>query len=213
METKEVNGIKTEKSVGELTVSRVYASQYQDDKSMTAELKQVVNSKSFYPEKSVSSNMQDNIFSTEEFGYTQKAFENVETRVAWIDVPRAATQESVQQKLNTLTGACLYRVLSNKPIITDKQKAAIISNEMNLTEDMLADRQVVRYPANHEFAGEIALDKNGKVQYRSVFFSAKARQDEDWRTEDPADYYASPKIVEELSGNDDHTIPGQELPQ
>jgi hypothetical protein len=52
---------------GELEISRVYAASYQKEGTLTAEIKQTVTTKSYYPSKSVSSNFQDN--------YCQRAFD------------------------------------------------------------------------------------------------------------------------------------------
>lgn len=202
--------IRKEVSKSGLDVSRVYASDFQKEGTLTAELKQTVTTKSYYPSKSVANDMQDNIFGMQEFGFEEQEYVNNETRVAWIDVPQGSTMEAVVDKLKAFPNAGLYRVLANQPILTDNQKYAI--KEGLTTLDVFADRQVVRYPDNSENAGELALDANGKPQYRQVFFSSKGVEDNDMRTIEAGDYYASPTIKSELEGvGSAHVVEGQTL--
>jgi hypothetical protein len=209
--------IRKESTKDALAVSRVYSSTYQKEGTETAELKQAVKTISFYPTKSVSNNMQDNIFGQSDFGFEEQQFENIETRVAWIDVPVGTTPVQVQAKLANYPGATLYRCLANHPILTDNQVYAIKAGLT--TKDVLADSQIVRYPENDETiangtAGKIALDRNGKPQYRQIFFAASTKDDMDKRSADPADFYASTAIMAELSDVDSsHVVEGQSLPK
>lgn len=217
MEQEVVERIRKESTKQELTVSRVYESNFQKEQTETAELKQAVKTVSFYPTKSISNSMQDNVFGQADFGFEEQEFENIETRVAWIDVPVGTTPEQVATKLAAHPAATLYRCLANHPILTDNQVYAI--NAGLTTKDVLADSQIVRFPENEETienktAGTIALDVNGKPQYRQVFFSATAKEDINKRTSDPKDFYASPAIMAELSDVDvNHVVEGQELPK
>jgi hypothetical protein len=210
MEAQSTERIRKEVTKQAILVSRVYKSDYQKEGTLTAELKQVVETKSFYPTKSISNSLSDNIFSMAEFGFREQEYDNKETRVAWIDVPMGTTVEQVTQKIASLPNATLYRVLSNRPKIADTEEYAINSVELDVTLDTFADRQVVRYPIGNAEAGKIATDINGKVQYRRIAFSTKGIQDVDTRTEDPADYYASATIQAELQGVS-HTIPSQSI--
>jgi len=204
------NRIKKEISKSEITVNRVYTSEYQKEGTLTAELKQTVLTKSYYPTKSVKNSINGNIFSSEDFGFEETEYKSNETRVAWIDVPLNSTVESVKAKLQTVKGANLYRILSNKPIIADTEKYAIENPQLNVTIDTFSERQVVRYPDNSEKAGELALDKNGKIQYRRIAFSVNSAEDQDLRTKEPSDFYASPALVAELN-NVEHIMEGQSL--
>lgn len=196
-----MNEIRKESIAGKLTVNRVMKTEYQKKGTLTAELKQTITVNSYYPTKSVSSNLQDNIFSVSDFGgvLDPKPYENKETRVAWIDVPEGTSVEDIQNKLSALPKANLYRILSNHPIVTDSQQYGIDNPDLDITLDDYADKQAVRYPDSNEKAGQLATDKNGKVQYRKVFFSKLGKEDQDLRTDDPSDFYASPEINEELN--------------
>lgn len=212
MSTVETNSRRIKKQVtpGALEVSRVYKSDFQKEGTLTAEIKQKIVTITSYPGKSVENSIQENIFDANEFGFEDKNYENVETRVAWIDVPTNSTIESVSAKLATFPDATLFRILSNRPIIADTEQYAIDSADMQVTLDDFANRQVVRYPAGSPDEGELALDANGKVQYRRVAFSAKAATDQDMRTLDPADMYLSLEIEQEVNAVDS-VLPSQSL--
>lgn len=182
-----------------LEVSRVYKTDYQKEGTLTAEIKQTVTTKSFYPSKSVRSNFQDNPFSNEEFGFSEQEFVSVEKRVAWIDVPQNSTEESVKEILKKFPEASLYKVLANRPILTDNQTYAINANLT--TEDAIGEKQLVKYPDNHEKKGEIVMDSLNKPQYRAIFFKTTAHADLDQRTSEPSDFYATPSVKAVLSPN------------
>jgi hypothetical protein len=208
MENQVVERIRKEISKDGLAVSRVYKSDYQKENTLTAELKQTVITKSYYPSKSVANNMQDNIFGSKEFGFKEQEFTNNEKRVAWIDVPEGMTPEAVAKKLESFPDATLYRVLSNHPILTDNQVYAI--GVGLTTKDVFAENQIVRYPEGSENAGKLALDNNGKPQYRAIFFSNTAKEDQDMRTEAANDAYVSQAIAAEINiGN--HIVTDQKL--
>jgi hypothetical protein len=190
--------VRKEISKSALAISRVYAANYQKEGTLTAEIKQTVTTKSYYPSKSVSNNMQDNPFSTSDFGFSENEYTSQETRVVWVDVPADSTVESVGAKLSSLPGATIYKVLANKPILSDNQIYAI--NAGLTTEDAIADKQVVRYPSGHPQENQLILDPNGKVQYKATFFKSSVKEDEDMRTELVSDFYATPAMNSELAG-------------
>lgn len=199
METN--SNIRKEVEISALTVSRVFKSDFQKEGTLTAELKQVVTTKSFYPTKSVSNSMNDNIYAMADFGFEEKDYESKETRVAWIDVPLTSTVETVTAQLATLPKANLYRTLSNRPIIADTEQHAIENPDLpNVTLDTFAKKQVVRIPETaEENAGELAL-KDGKLQYRRIAFSKLGKEDSDVRNTTPSDFYASPELLAEMNG-------------
>lgn len=201
METTTQNNsqVRHNQVVGSISVSRVYASEYQKEGALTAELKQTIETQSFYPSKSVSNSLNANIFSTQDFGFEEKQFDSSETRVAWIDVPMGSTPETVMAKLQSIPDATLYKILSNRPILSDSDVYAVNSSELQVTNDSIANRQAIRYGANHPDAGKLVLDVNGKIQYRRVCFSLTKMEDQDKRTADPADFYASPELQSELN--------------
>lgn len=213
MQTPEVSktAIRTQVTKGPITVDDIHVSDFQKDGTESAQLRQVINVKSFYPSKRVDNNMQDNMFSLDEFGFEETEFESIENRVAFTDVPKGTTVETVLARIAANPTACLYKVLSNEPIITDNQEFAI--QQGLRTKDEFANTQVVRYPEgtvkdNIDVSGQIVLDKNGNVQYRRVFFSMKAKEDIDNRST-TVKGYVSPEIEMELKGAS--VIEGQKI--
>jgi hypothetical protein len=192
------NRVRKETSKSGLEVARVHATSYQKEGTLTAEIKQTITTKSYYPSKSVSNNMQDNPFSTAEFGFSEQEYVANEKRVAWVDVPLGSTVESVVAKLATLPTANIYKILANHPILSNNQQYGI--NAGLTTKDAIADKQAVRYPEGHPQAGALILDATGKPQYKSNFFKSEAKEDEDLRTTDPADFYATATMKVELAG-------------
>lgn len=181
-----------------ITVDRIYESDFQKEGTKTAQLRQIVTTEAFYPSKQISNSHQDNVFTLEEFDFSEQKFTNAENRVAWIDVPPSVTPEQVLAKIPEKS--CLYRILDNKPIITDSQDFAIKNPELDLSLEAIANKQVVRYSEDHEKAGQIVPDVNGKPQYRAVFFSKLPKEDIDSRTESAEDFYATDLIRAEMSG-------------
>lgn len=202
--------IKKEVTQGAIEISRVYKGEYNKADELTAELKQVVTTKSYYPTKQIRNDKQDNIFGLKDFpGGDEKEFVNNEKRVAWLTVPVGETVESVAQKLAAYPKARLYRVLANRPILTSGQKAAIASPDLEVTESTFANRQAVINPETKD----LILDKAGKVQYRAVFFSIDGKPDEDLRTSNPSDYWVSEEIaakMAEMEGNS-HVVAEQRI--
>jgi hypothetical protein len=205
------NAIRKEISASEIEVSRVFKGDYQKPGTMTAELKQTVTTISHYPSQVVVDSLQDNIFDTKDFGFKEQSYDNKEVRVAWIDVPEGMSAEQVKARLESFEGACLYKILSNRPILSDRQQHAINNPELpDVTMDTFANSQATRYGAEHENAGNLVLDRNGKIQYRGVFFSTSTKEDQDLRTADVADFYASDELQAELTGSG-FVVGGQEI--
>lgn len=173
-----------------IVCTRVYASDYQKDGTLTAEIKQQVQVTTEYI------NSANNGFTDDLFDTTKKyTYKNLETRVAWIIVPDNVTQEDVQAKIDKLPNAVLYKILSNYPILSENDNWAI-NNNIRTTDDY-AQSQIVRYPSNHELAGNVVLDPNGKYQYRRIGFSANGHDDVDLRTQDIENQYI-PSFVSSL---------------
>lgn len=206
----EANPIRVE--TGKLEVSRIYTSDNQKEGTVTAEIRQTITK--HYPAKRVVNSLQDNIFSVEDFGFEEKNYD--EKRVAWLDVPVGSTVETVAERLAQYQNANLYRILSNRPTISDAQAYAINSDDYpDMTLDRIADQQVVRYGEGHEDAGDLALDDFGKPQYRRIAFSSKGHEDIDTRNDKVEDYYASATIKEEMqevsTPAEFHKVEGQML--
>ena len=212
METTTNNQTRIRKEVtkGPLTVSRVYTSNYQKEGTLTAELRQTIKTTSLYPTKSVSNSLNANIFEAKDFGFEETPFENTENRVGWIDVPTTSSLASVSDKLKAFPEAGLYRILSNHPILSDTDMFAISAEELDVTKDTIANKQAVRLPEGDPRAGQLALDVNGKIQYRRIAFSTVEMADQDLRTLNPADFYASPELTAEIN-EVVHVMPEQSI--
>lgn len=201
----ENQGVKRASTKSAVTLDSITRSMFQKDKTMTAMLRQTVNTVSEYPSARVANDKQDNLFGIAEFGFTSQSFDSVENRVAFIDIPEGVTAEIVKAKLAAAPQSCIYKALSNKPILTSDQQSSL-DRGITASLDVFANAQVVRYPANHANAGQIILDNNGKVQYRATFFSQTAKADEDFRTADVSDVYVSEAINAELAGTVASTV-------
>jgi hypothetical protein len=174
-----------------VTVDSITVGQYQKANTETAMLRQDITTVAIYPGAVHSSDMQQNIFGSEDFNDESQNYTSVEHRVAFMDVPEGMTEEQVQAKIPST--ACLYKVLSNQPILTDNAKNAI-SRGLTSKAD-IAKSQAVRNPDT----GELILDKNGNVQYRKVFFWASQKDDIDERGQ--GEPYISEELKQELENS------------
>lgn len=210
------DSIRRETTKGSITCSRVYTSDYQAEDTQTAELRQENKTLSYYPTRQITSNMQDNPFGLADFGFNEEPYESIEKRVGWIDVPVGKTVEDMNQALAGKEGCTLYKVLSNKPILTNRQKYAI--SQGLRTMDQFADAQVVRYGENYVpragqggAPGQLITDLHGKIQYRRVFYSNTPKEDIDMRNAVPEDLYMSTAISAEVHGQSAVVHEGQEI--
>jgi len=178
----------------------VFNEEYQKEGTLTLEVRQAINSTSAYPSARVGSNLSDSLFAPSDFGFEEQVFTSTEQRVAWIEVPASLTYEQAIARLAAAPNACLYKYLSNRPILDENQIYAISAGLTTKTMDDYANQQVVRYSATHEKAGQIILDRHGKPQYRRVLFSGKGSEDIDDRNADMANTYTTPEITAELAG-------------
>lgn len=194
-------GVRIIRESGIITLDRLYANTFQKEGTLTAQLRQIVKVKSYYPTKKTASDMQEGLFTTAEFGFAEQEFVNVENRVAFLLVPANATEAMIQAKLDAANAkkACIYRVLSTEPILDENQRYAVDNHLNDMTLDRVANSQVMRYPAGHEQEQQLILWK-GVPQYRRTFFWNSPMADQDARSADPAKQYVSPEIQEELLG-------------
>lgn len=199
----------------DITLDKLEAGEYQKAGTLTAQIRQVVTTISQYPSKQVDSNLQHGLFASSEFGFSTQDFSNTETRVAWILVPLDTTEDQIKAKLveANKTGATIYKMLSNRPILDKNQKNAVAIGLGGVTLDVFANRQIVRFPTgvNHPKEGQICLDTNGKVQYRRTFFWNTPLDDQDIRSTDLADVYLSPEIQLELSSMTPASVPATSI--
>lgn len=193
-----MSNIRKETSKTPISVDSIYTATYQKPGTQTAQIRQEITTKSFYPGKQVSNSLNDSLFSATDFGFTEQEYTNKETRVAWLLVPPGSTAEAIQAKLTATPGATLYSLKSNHPILDEQQKYAITNNLTTL--DNIANSQVVRYPESNAKAGQVVLDANGKVQYKRVNFSLTPMEDGDNRNSNVTDVYHSAEIAAELLG-------------
>lgn len=176
---------------------KIYTTEFQKEGTKTCQLRQVVTTKSYYPSKQIKNNLQDNPFNITDFGFEEQEYTQNENRVAWVDVPAAVESvDDVEAKLPA--EASLYRIMSNRPILTTNQVYAI--DEGLRTMDDFANSQIVRYGENTPEAGQLVLDNNGKPQYRQVFYSSTLKEDVDKRSTSASDFYASEAIKAEMMG-------------
>ena len=194
MSTQE-NQIRKEMTYGPILVAEVKEDNYSKG-VLKATLKQTVTIKSYYPTKSVSNSLQDNIFETADFGITEEERVNTETRVSWIPVPANSTIESVTAALKNFHEANIYKILSNHPILTDSDQRAIDGGL--ISKEMKALKQIVRFGKDHTETPLQIIKVNGKPMYRETFFSKQGSKDIDNRTETPNDFFTCEEISEEL---------------
>jgi len=171
--------------------------EYQKKGTITAVLEQLVVTTSIYPGIRTTSNLQQNMFGEEEFSAEPQEYVSKTMRVAFVNVPEDKTAEQVQKAIPK--NAHIYRILDNRPILSDNQKNAIDRGLTTL--DVIGDGQALRYPdldengKPHPHAGELILF-NGKVQYKVNMFWMSPKEDIDYRGKH--DEYRTPKIKAEL---------------
>ena len=197
------SGVRHESFKGAITLDKISTSEYQKEGTMTAQIRQEILTKSYYPSKKVSSNLQGGLFEAKDFGFEEQEFQSKETRVAFIPVPVGSSVEAITAKLDSAhkAGACIYRVLSNQPILDENQKYAV-KNGIT-TVDVFANSQAVRYPEgtlinNVDVSGKLTLDKAGDVQYRKTYFWLTNMEDVDVRGQEVP--YLSPELKAEMAG-------------
>jgi hypothetical protein len=190
------NAQNTTVTRSKISFSRLYKASYQKEGSKTLEVKQLIKTTSHYPSKKYNSSLQDGLFSESDFGAETNTYTQEETRVAWILVPENKTETEIKLMINNLPNSCIYKVLSNEPILDENQKQSIATGLK--TKADFANAQVVRYGDNHEKAGQLILDTDGNVQYRRTFFSKEVKADEDYRSN--GEVYMSREIEMEFEG-------------
>lgn len=179
-------------------VTQVYKSEFQKPNSLTAELRQEVVTTSYYPKANMSNSLNDKLFTTKDFGIDDQTYKSKEIRVAFLNVPESLdTPEKVQEHLKKFPELCLYRILSNKPILSEEDLRAIEQGFISIGTK--AESQVVRYPDSSATPGMLALTKAGKVQYRRVAISTSFKDDEDQRNDNPEDTFLTEDLKAELN--------------
>jgi hypothetical protein len=162
----------------------------------TAHLRQVTYR--HYPSGKVGNSLQDSLFDQSAFNFQDNKAESI--RMAFVDVPVGTTREQVMQMINNYPDACIYQILSDKPILTDTQEQALAAGLVTL-EDIMYGRmdengqrnggQVVRYGKSQNIpAGKGPQDfvpsPAGNIQFRQTFFSTTFKPDIDRRHRVPS---------------------------
>ena len=198
------NAVRTETVKGPIEFVRFFHNDYQKEGSITAELRMVVTTKSFYPSKRVSSDLQSNLFDTSDFGYGEKVYESTEKRMAWMIVPTSVTEEKMEAKLNAAikNGATIYKIISHRPILDDNQRYAIESGIRSL--DYYANSQATRFPETDETIANGTAKKliltDGLITYRRTFFSPVPTPDVDERLNKNIEPYITQELKAEILG-------------
>lgn len=195
------NGVQHITTFGQVTVNMEKGVHKSSFGKSQIELRQVITTVSKYPSAKTTNSLNDNLFSTADFGGETKDFTSQETRIAWMPVPEGIDINQVVAKINATPDLRLYKTLSNKPIIDDNQQWRM-ANVGDMTMDSF-DNQIIRFPQGAtkdgvDVSGQVVLDNHGKVQYRRIAISVTGLEDQDLRTAEPADFYASPSVKAEL---------------
>ena len=196
------NAISKVETRSPLTLSRIYKSDNQKEGTMRAELKQTRITVSKYPSRTVISNMQDSIFGTQEYDFKEKEYTNTTTLVAWLDIPANVNEAVFMERLKKFPEATIYKVVDNRPVLTDNQEYAVSQGLRTL--DDYANSQAVRHGSDDEdgkwAAGDLVIDDLGRPVYKQTFFTSTHKEDIDRRDTNPSNFYASPEIENEIAG-------------
>lgn len=204
------NATRVETEEAKVLAELLKISDFQKEGSQTAQMRQVITTRSYYPSKQASNSLTESLFDNRDFGYAEQEFVGTEQRVAFMNIPLTGpnadgvmvpfTVEMLQAKLAANPKCRIYKILSNHPILTDSQKYSISQGLRTKAE--FADAQVARYgeSAGEDKFGKLVLDTYGKPQYRATFFSASGKEDQDLRTNVPSDFYTTEQITLELTG-------------
>jgi hypothetical protein len=145
---------------------------------------QEITTTSYYPTKQMNNNFTNISFGQEV--NEQNEYFSSEKRVTWVDVnrdnfPGKSDSEILalfQQYLQSKPEACIYKILSTEPILTDNQKKGIAAGLTTL--EAIAKKQLVCYGEKDTNAGSPIL-WNGLKQYKSTYFSETAKEDQNLR--------------------------------
>jgi len=165
--------MRQERNFGNISCANVAKNEFG---KLQAEIRQLVTTTKYYPSVKAGNSMSVSLFSDDEFG-DETPYTSEENRVAWLKLPSDLTVEQVNALLKNKPKACIYRVLSSKPILTAEDNSAI--KQGLTTEEHIALRQLC---TNKD--GITLLDDNGNHFFRRLFFHADGMADMDIRTAD-----------------------------
>jgi hypothetical protein len=189
-------GITKSVSKAPVTFRRIFKNGFQKPNTLTVEVEQKVTTIASYPSMKIESNLNQGISDIAEFkGGAPTVYASPSTRIAWMIVPDHYTEEIAKAKLAEYPEGCVYRILSNEPILDDNQQFAV--DRGLKTKDSFANTQAVRYPKGDDKEGKLVL-KNGKVQYKVTKFWRTPHADEDFCG--ISEVYLSAELNAELNG-------------
>jgi hypothetical protein len=192
-ENIEISSVVVER--GPITVDEVRASLKRNPDGSpnreTAQLRQMTIR--HYPSGKIGNNLQDGLYDAEDFGFQDRKAESV--RMAFIDVPVGTSREEVEAMLARHPDACIYQILSDKPILSNTQEQGIAAGLVTI-DDIAFGRpgpdglrkggQVVRYGKSPNIpegktANDYVPSPAGNIQFRATFFSKTFKEDIDRR--------------------------------
>jgi len=152
----------------------------------TAQLRQKVET--VYPATSFGNEFQDAL------GNAPEGQSYEENRMAFVDVNKDATKESVEQTLQGLPDATIYKILTSNwtDLLTSNQKnygENVLTTDQEKIEyyEKLRNNLIVKNDKDEAVnrKGEVIAnpyDGNPEVQYKATFFSKSHREDQDYRS-------------------------------
>jgi hypothetical protein len=173
-------------SDGELTVDSVGVNpKFPKDNQHRAQLRQVITND--YPNMQLGNSKQSNVFEIEDFGKSAIKDSYAQTRIAFIPVPVGTTVEQVKARLAMFPNARIYREVSYKltDVLSDAQLHNIEAGTTKLEDTEVKKRAVmdttkdVNDPARYYMDPQ--ADGSKKMVYRSTWFSADGKLDQDYR--------------------------------
>jgi hypothetical protein len=189
-----------EEVFGKITVDKV-ENHLSNKEKMRAQIRQTIERT--YPSARIGNSFNDSAFDESEFNLSSSG-PYTEKRVAWIDVPKGSTVESVQERLDSLPKARIYRWLRCIPIITPEERSAMLKGLSRNAEDGSPKtvRDYARQQAVVYETGEPVLYNENHLQFRRTFFSVDGRADIDQRDADVRELKLKPALEVEFRLND-----------
>ena len=192
------------------------------EKSKIAILKQVVVTT--YPATKAGNSKTSSLFSTESFGVGSQYGNRPgdKPRASLIKIPVDADIDDVKAQIEALYQAGnqprLYKILSNDvmDVLTDEQKDMIPNADFpEITLVSYKAKKTVRDGDTQE----PILDKNGRIQYGSTYFSHVLKEDEDYRmaptrtqvSQEPAENFLTGDVNADAEATFDANVAGNQM--
>ena len=122
--------IEKTKHYGDVTVDKLFTATHQKADTLTAQLRQVITHSTTYPKVQVTDGVSDNLFGNSEFNIAKsEPYTSTENRIYFMNVPAGSTKQDMELKLQKARdegkNPTICKIISNRPITTDNQDAAI----------------------------------------------------------------------------------------